>query len=384
MNLSLKLVPGSSDSYPEQICRQIKEYIQDGRLKPADRLPTLRELQLETGLAPSTVRQAFAELTEEGILVKKNKLGTFVNPALDSVETKKRPRPDLKQFHPAVAGVFGVKQEPVLLKLIQGMEYEFSRYGIKLQLYPLKDRSAMDETDFSRNQVVCFFEDFQTSDASLLRLLNAGKMIVTYEYEGNLMLRGVKCYWYRAVKCLVDHLFDLGHRNIVFASIAKTGSGEPLFRWAAEREQAFLDIMESRNLTASREDIISVSFPSVEEINYKRTGKELWRRIKEKKRSYTAVIAVNDGIAVSMLNEAPGEGLRVPEDYSVAGIDNSMEATIYGLTSAAVPFEKLGHRLALMMIEDYLAGTQKNVGIQMEEPFLVPRFSTGKCAAVPE
>lgn len=62
----------------EQIIHQIKEAIATTRLQPGSRLPTVRELADDLGIAPGTVARAYSQLEEAGILVTDGARGTFV------------------------------------------------------------------------------------------------------------------------------------------------------------------------------------------------------------------------------------------------------------------------------------------------------------------
>src|SRR4030042_6835979 len=53
------------------------EQIDQGVIKPGDRIPTEEELTRITGLARATVRQATQNLVNLGYLVRKRRLGTF-------------------------------------------------------------------------------------------------------------------------------------------------------------------------------------------------------------------------------------------------------------------------------------------------------------------
>ncbi len=52
--------------------------VRTGRLEPGERLPTVRELAGELGLAVNTVARAYRELEAAGIVETRRRLGTFV------------------------------------------------------------------------------------------------------------------------------------------------------------------------------------------------------------------------------------------------------------------------------------------------------------------
>ncbi|HEX7712891.1 MAG TPA: GntR family transcriptional regulator [Bacillota bacterium] len=64
-----------------QIKAQIKQQIERGILAPGEQLPTERELALDLGVSRNTVSQAFAELSEEGVIEVGQGKGTFVTEA---------------------------------------------------------------------------------------------------------------------------------------------------------------------------------------------------------------------------------------------------------------------------------------------------------------
>jgi DNA-binding transcriptional regulator YhcF (GntR family) len=62
----------------DQLRTQIIGGIRDGRLPPGTRLPTVRELAAQMGLAVNTVARAYRELESTGILETRGRFGTFV------------------------------------------------------------------------------------------------------------------------------------------------------------------------------------------------------------------------------------------------------------------------------------------------------------------
>ncbi|MCB4320656.1 GntR family transcriptional regulator [Alcaligenes sp. 13f] len=62
----------------EQLADKLTRYIQDGRLKPGDRLPTEAELGGMFGVSRITVRQGLAILTRNGLIERFPSRGSFV------------------------------------------------------------------------------------------------------------------------------------------------------------------------------------------------------------------------------------------------------------------------------------------------------------------
>jgi DNA-binding transcriptional regulator YhcF (GntR family) len=63
----------------EQLKARITEQVDSGALAPGVRLPTVRALAGELGLAPNTVARAYRELEALGVLATRGRSGTFVS-----------------------------------------------------------------------------------------------------------------------------------------------------------------------------------------------------------------------------------------------------------------------------------------------------------------
>jgi len=67
----------------EQIRAQVAAQARDGRLPPGTRLPTVRRLATDLGLAVNTVARAYRELERDGVVLTRGRNGTFVSTATD-------------------------------------------------------------------------------------------------------------------------------------------------------------------------------------------------------------------------------------------------------------------------------------------------------------
>ena len=62
----------------EQLRRQLADLIGSGVLSPGDRLPPIRQLAADLGLAANTVARAYRELELEGLVTSRVRHGTIV------------------------------------------------------------------------------------------------------------------------------------------------------------------------------------------------------------------------------------------------------------------------------------------------------------------
>lgn len=70
----------------EQLREQIAGLITSGQLRPDDRLPPVRQLAADLGLAGGTIARAYRELEQAGLVEGRGRHGTVVrhDPALDA------------------------------------------------------------------------------------------------------------------------------------------------------------------------------------------------------------------------------------------------------------------------------------------------------------
>ncbi len=76
------IIPAVSPAAPgplyEQIVEGFKREIGEGRLEPGAPLPSFRQLAAELMVSVITVKRAYEELERDGIIYRKQGLGTFV------------------------------------------------------------------------------------------------------------------------------------------------------------------------------------------------------------------------------------------------------------------------------------------------------------------
>lgn len=84
--MRLTIDPHSPDAPYEQVRTQIAGAIRAGDLPAGSRLPTVRGLAAELGLASNTVARAYRELEMAGAVQTKGRLGTFVEHSGEAAE----------------------------------------------------------------------------------------------------------------------------------------------------------------------------------------------------------------------------------------------------------------------------------------------------------
>lgn len=75
---SLDIDPDAPEPPFEQLRARIAAQAATGELEPGARLPTVRALAAEVGLAVNTVARVYRELEADGVVVTEGRRGTFV------------------------------------------------------------------------------------------------------------------------------------------------------------------------------------------------------------------------------------------------------------------------------------------------------------------
>jgi DNA-binding transcriptional regulator YhcF (GntR family) len=76
--LDVVVDPAAGEAPYEQVRAQVEAQIRSGRLVPGDRLPTVRALAADLGLAANTVARAYKELEAAGLVETRSRAGTVV------------------------------------------------------------------------------------------------------------------------------------------------------------------------------------------------------------------------------------------------------------------------------------------------------------------
>jgi GntR family transcriptional regulator len=92
MSPDLTLVVRQDDPLPpyEQLRRQLEGLIRDGALPPGSRLPTLRQLAGDLGVAVGTLGRVYRELEAAGLIVTRRAAGTRVADTVPAVPPDQR------------------------------------------------------------------------------------------------------------------------------------------------------------------------------------------------------------------------------------------------------------------------------------------------------
>lgn len=162
---------------------------------------------------------------------------------------------------------------------------------------------------------------------------------------------------------VVDHLVSLGHRHIAHIH-GGSGAGAHPRRTGYER--------------AMRRHGLASEVRSVTGAYTEQAGMEAMTELLNSDNRPTAVFAANDVAAIGALDVLDERGLRVPEDISVVGYDNTHISGRhrYALTTVDQPRSEIG-RVAVSLLLERLNGER----IEARRVVLAPRLVVRRSSA---
>lgn len=166
---------------------------------------------------------------------------------------------------------------------------------------------------------------------------------------------------------LMAHLLQLGHRRIGFIH----GTARPAL--GADRLLAYRRALHASGLSLNRSLIVRCGSSLAE-------GTSAALALLAHVPPPTAIVGVNDLMAIGALQAAAQKGLRVPGDLSVAGFDDIEMAahTVPPLTTVAADGEEIGRAAADLLFARLREPDRPPV--RVERPTcLIVRQSTGPC-----
>jgi len=177
-------------------------------------------------------------------------------------------------------------------------------------------------------------------------------------------ISNIKVRYEKGIQRVVEYLYSVGHRRMAF--VGHHTSLEPLL----DRKKSFLDTMKRY--------AGEVEYATVADRDGPVGGQQATRQLLASGFQPTAIICVNDFMALGVVRELREHGLEVPRDVSVTGYDNISlsEYAFPPLTTVNIPREMIGHLAFSALVPEH-----EDVQVRGREflidPELVIRESTG-------
>jgi GntR family transcriptional regulator of arabinose operon len=167
-----------------------------------------------------------------------------------------------------------------------------------------------------------------------------------------------------------NHLVRLGHSSVAGVFMSDNIQGH-------KRYQGFVDCLNDCGVSMPEQRVLW--FSTNDGPGFSSLSQD---RILALLRDSTAVVCYNDQIAVRILGFCRNNGLSVPGDVSIVGIDDSDLAKIceVPLTSVRHPKQALGVQVAELLLQSIVDPTA-HPGGKLFAPKLIERLSTGPARA---
>ncbi|MEM8925987.1 MAG: LacI family DNA-binding transcriptional regulator, partial [Actinomycetota bacterium] len=311
------------------------------------RRPTLRDVSQHTGLSVTQVSRALnghddvAESTRRAVEAAAQAIGYVPN-----MQARQLRMPGLRAnavgiVLPATTLSFSY---PFLGSLMAGVIQVASEQRVEVDISTVSDESA-ELLTYKRaieQRRVDGFVLLRTrrTDERLAFLQEAGVPWVAFGRADNAPPGLVVDDADDAMAPVVEHLVGLGHRRI--GCIAEPDE----FARSHHRLRSFLDAMADAGHDVDPGLVVHADFADG-------SGQTAAERLLDRGEPPTAIVALNDLLALGALSAAYDRGLDVPSDLSITGFDDVPLAALAGppLTTLRVDAEQMGRELAGRLLD---------------------------------
>ncbi len=325
----------------EALIAYIDSLIENGSLRPGDKLYSENELAEMFHLSRQTVRKAVGILEEEGVLHRVRGSGTYVGDDR---------REHLKNRN-QIALVTTYVESYIFPKTIQGIENVLFEHGYSVQIAFTnntleRERSVLEDI-ISRDDVAGVIVEGTKSglpnpNLPLYKKLLARKIPLLFinTYYPELEAPHVSLQDVDAAYLAVNYLIARGHRQI--GAIFKLDDGQGRLRYLG-----YLKAMEEAGLVVTDSRMVWIDTDESKQLSL------CIDKICNRLESCTALLCYNDQVAFQLIHLLAERGIRVPDQISIISIDDSDLARLceVPITSLPHPKEKLGAMAAEKLLQ---------------------------------
>ena len=330
-----------------------------GELSMRKKKPTLTEVAKHAGVSIATVSKVlsntpyFTDETRDKVMASVDELGYVPNLAARALSSGKTHI--ITVVFPFVYDMFSA--DPLTLEILEGVESETTKRGYNLLLSTPRLSETGPEENFLNLLKSGYLEGVVALDnvpvTSILKHVRKSRIpAVSIGYGKHDY--AVRSDDFSGGQQLMEHLVLLGHRNIAIVSVP------PHMNLAVEERLAgFQQVIDEAGLDFSNLPVYEGDF-SIE------SGNKVAQLILANHPETTAIVSVNDRMAIGVIQGIQARGLSVPADITVVGYDDILFAQLISpaLTTINQRAHELG-RVATQMLFDILAN-------QKPEPVVLP------------
>lgn len=348
----------------EKVKIEIKKLIEKGKYIPNQRISSESELTQQFGVSRHTVRKAINDLVNEGWLYTEQGSGTFC-----ADRNAKQPA------EKTIALLTTYISNYIFPSIINGVESYLSSKGYTLLLYStnndLNKEKICLENLFNRNIAGLIVEPTKSNfyNPNLKYYLNLERKKIPYlminAYYPELNPYSLTVDDELGAYIATEHLIKLGHTSI--AGIFKTDDQQ-----GVKRMQGFIKAHREHGIP-----ILPNMFLPYTTIEKEKVLNEEFRKLLNSEQRPTGLFCYNDEIALTALDVIRQYGIRVPDDLSIVGFDDSNLATAseVKLTTVSHPKSEMGRKAAEIIIR-LIENKDEVLPSMIYKPELIVRNST--------
>jgi DNA-binding LacI/PurR family transcriptional regulator len=221
---------------------------------------------------------------------------------------------------------------------------------------------------FVERQVDAIIMSTPINPENVLFALSTGLPIVQVERPSEVKTPAVIVNNYSGATKAMRHLMDLGHRDIGYIGVRPGGSSRQVDIVEQQRLDGYLSQINGTDAVNLREEYESLE------------GYLGFKRLLEQQPGLSAVFVASDILAAGALQAAYEKRLRIPEDISIVGYDDTYGQYLSpALTTVRQPMEEMGQMAVQIVFDEIEArnGAVTRTRIEELEPELIVRSSTG-------
>ena len=325
------------------------------------RVPTIYDVALACGVAPSTVSRAFSRPgrvnaeTAARIRQVAEEMGYRANPLARALPTGKTS---------LLALVVSDVTNPFYFGIIRGAELAANEADYTLLVADVYESAVVERKALERALPLVEGVVLGTSrmSDSAIRVMAQQRPTVVL----NRVLTGIPSVVTdntRGMRSAVEHLAGLEHRTVAYVAGPEASWADGM-RWRAMRESA-----DELGLRVLRFGPYAPTLGG---------GGEAAEAVAAS--AATAVVAYNDVVAIGLMRALQASGVRVPRDVSVVGFDNIFGAELCSptLTTVAAPLAALGGYAVRTLLAGMGSRTPPQVRPALLPATLVVRESTAR------
>lgn len=326
-------------------------------------MATKRDIAELAGVSPATVSNFYNGKKKMAVETQRR--------IIEAAQSLDFPLPSEKKENSSSRITFLVTDDilnPHYGNILQGMNSIASSHGIPVSMIQLWDNVDAFCSMLIRNKVYAvYFATFtnRLSKQHIEHLRNNG-IIVRFSWDN------FSIDFDMLLDQAIKYLYDLGHRKIAYLS------GLAITDEKNTRYQAYLKAMEANNLPVDTNLVVDGIYPYFTDA---KSGYWATKTFLEKKIDFTAIIALNDILAIGAMNALKENNLSIPEDISVIGCDDIMLAEFMNppLTTLRFSAKDIGIRTMYSIIQQ--EKRQANNAPVVLQTELIIRKSSGKAPA---